>query len=142
MRRTGENPIDSYFHHRILSRDEATLFKGMSVRRMHGPSAGFSVGWMDGPLLTSYFFGLVILHLRSTVNSVRRPSGRRESVTMANQDTEITNEMMKKRPSHRVHIKVDENLNPKEKEDLEDLFNHIQAGETKKAQDILNDTVS
>ena len=61
---------------------------------------------------------------------------------MANQDTEITNEMMKKRPCHRVHIKVDENLNPKEKEDLEDLFNHIQAGETKKAQDILNDTVS
>ena len=37
----------------IFSRDEATLYEGVSVRRMDGPSDGCSVGWMvrrmDGP---------------------------------------------------------------------------------------------
>ena len=35
----------------IISRDEATLYEGVSVRRM--------VGRMDGRSVTSYFFGLL-----------------------------------------------------------------------------------
>ena len=42
-------------HDWIFSRDEATLYEGVSVRPSVGPSIGPSVGWP----VTSSFFGLL-----------------------------------------------------------------------------------
>ena len=38
----------------VISRDEATVYEGVSVRRSDGPSVRRS----DGPSVTSYLFGL------------------------------------------------------------------------------------